>query len=133
MNTSTVSKTVKIGQYFAINCTVTGKPLPYVQWWYNVSSVNDSSKTVQQFINNASIGTTSLVIDSISQEDITTYYCKASFLDISHDRFVTLVLGKLSHYHSVCILMLCILIWRAASVDESLSFTFIISSHHPIL
>ena len=106
MNTSTVSRPVSVGEYLIMNCTVTGVPLPYVQWWRNVSSVNDSSETIEQFINNASIGTSSLIIDSISPEDITTYYCRASFLDISLDRSVALILGKLQYFTRGCISML---------------------------
>jgi hypothetical protein len=89
VNTSTVVRTVRIGDRFQSNCTISGEPSPFVQWWRN-STINGSNEAYQEFIGNASITTATLAFDSIMSEDITEFFCSVWYLDVSRNIYVTL-------------------------------------------
>ena len=66
---------VEIGSSKTINCSVTGKPPPTVQW----SRLTDGNYSK---LNKASKGHSLLEFDTFKQSDAGKYMCSASYLDV---------------------------------------------------
>jgi len=66
---------MEYGRSKTINCSVTGKPPPNVQW----SRLTDGN---YRKLNNASKGHSLLEFDPFTERDVGKYICSASYLDV---------------------------------------------------
>ena len=80
---------VEIGSSKTINCSVTGKPLPSVQW----SRLTDGNYSK---LDNGSNGYSLLKFDHFEEADAGKYMCSASYLDVESNWTISVkVDGKL--------------------------------------
>ena len=84
---------VKPGKFVVVNCSVTGQPVPNVQW----SRLTDDNSS-NPSLGNASLGWSLLELHSFQADDAGQYVCSASYLDFHTNWTISIKLvddGKL--------------------------------------